>query len=77
MLCNDRETAYFLLSFQVIRKWKSHMEAFSLGHEMLQKKILQLQVFDLKTYRNKTMLLTTAPLLGSVILTGNTFLMVV
>jgi hypothetical protein len=43
---------------------------------MLQKN-LPLQGFELKTYRNKTALLTTAPLLGSIILTGNTFLMVV
>jgi hypothetical protein len=43
---------------------------------MLQKD-LPLQGFKLKTYRNKIVLLTTAPLLGSVILIGNTFLMVV
>jgi hypothetical protein len=43
---------------------------------MLQKQ-LTIARFKLKTYRNKTALLTTAPLLGSVILTGNTFLMVV
>jgi hypothetical protein len=40
-------------------------------------KNLPLQGFELQTYRNKKVFLTTAPLLGSVILTGNTFLMVV
>jgi hypothetical protein len=31
--------------------------------------------FELETYRNKTMMFTTAPLLGSINLMGNTFLM--
>jgi hypothetical protein len=38
---------------------------------------LLLQGFELETYRNKTALFTTAPLLGCVILIGNTFLMAV
>jgi hypothetical protein len=36
-----------------------------------------LQGFELETYMNKTVLVTTAPLFGCVMLTRNTFLMVV